>query len=126
MPEFIRFGIIGLLGTGLYAGVYVLMLGLFDNITIATSFAFLVSLIFSFLLQSSFTFRVKRITGRHAVRFIIVITLIGLLFTIASFFFGSKIGEWEWLMLVVISYPIFSFLGHKYYTYSEAHFGRWL
>lgn len=116
--EFIRFCFIGGLATGLYVASYFVALLISGHIPFATGFAFFVSLAFSFIFQSLFTFRVQKMQRRHMLRYIIVVVVITSSLTLGSYYAAPQLGEWGWLIVVVVAFPVLSYLGHKYFTYS--------
>lgn len=56
--EFLRFGLVGLIATGLHYGIYLLFLNLFSP-NLAYTLGYVLSLLMNFFLSSFFTFRTK-------------------------------------------------------------------
>ena len=68
VKEFIRFGIVGVVATGIHYGIYLLFLR-WMKVNVAYSFGYVISLCCNLLLTSFFTFR-EKITWKRTLGFL--------------------------------------------------------
>jgi putative flippase GtrA len=69
LGRIIRFGLVGLLSTGIYMGLFALITRLLPPVE-ASVLAYALSALVNFVMQSRFTFRQQALSGSSAVRFV--------------------------------------------------------
>lgn len=71
LARILRFGLVGLLSTGIYMGLFALVTRVLPPVE-SSVVAYLLSAIVNFVMQSRFTFRQQAVSGGSAVRFVLM------------------------------------------------------
>jgi putative flippase GtrA len=71
LGRIVRFGLVGLLSTGIYMGLFALAIRLLPPVG-ASVVAYALSALVNFVMQSRFTFRQQALSGRSATRFVLM------------------------------------------------------
>ena len=71
LGRIIRFGLVGLLSTGIYLGLFALVTQVLPPVE-ASVIAYALSAVLNFVMQSRFTFRQQALSGSSAVRFVVM------------------------------------------------------
>ena len=118
--QFVRFATVGVLNTVLHLAIVAILTQVFGaSQAISNSVAYLAASSFSFIVNSIWSFQARPHANRY-IRFQVV----GLLGLAACTFFGY-LGDtfgWHYVIAVLLSacvLPLFTFLGHRFYTYSR-------
>lgn len=117
--SFIAFCLIGVLNTLVYAGLMISFVeGIFIRPTVAAGLAFVLANVFSYLMNSHFTFR-QRPVGSAYVRFLTV-SLFNLLATLCITFLCELYGVHYLIGLVgvIFTSTVLTFLLHKRFSFS--------
>jgi putative flippase GtrA len=127
MRQFIRFGFVGLLNTGIHFGIAFLCIKGFylENHliiirpTTANGVAFLMATIFSYFMNTLWSFSSK-INYKNLVRYV-SIAFLGLIFTVVLAVIGETIGlsSMEGVVLIICTMPFLNFGMHKWWTYQR-------
>lgn len=75
--QFLRFGLVGLVNTGVDIFIYITLLSITGSILLSNTVSTATALIVSLFLNKKFTFRVTKLTSKRLILFFVV-TLIGL------------------------------------------------
>lgn len=71
LGRIIRFGLVGLLSTGIYMGLFALVIRALPPVE-SSVIAYALSAVLNFVMQSRFTFRQQALSGGSAVRFVLM------------------------------------------------------
>jgi putative flippase GtrA len=71
LARIVRFGLVGLLSTGIYMGLFALITRLLPPVE-ASVLAYAISALVNFVMQSRFTFRQQALSGSSAMRFVLM------------------------------------------------------
>jgi putative flippase GtrA len=121
LQKFVRYGIVGIVGTVMYIGLLALLVNGFGLEPVVTSvFIFVFVLWVSYILNYFWTFRASRGHAEVFPRFIIV-SVFGLLINTGIMYITIDILRWWYLWGVLISIffvPCSNFLLNTYWTFS--------
>lgn len=119
VSQFVKYGLVGLIGTFIHSGILILLVEFFDyNPLFATTIGFLFSLVCSFLINVSWTFRSKKKFDIF-LKYIIV-SLLGLgINLLLMFLLVELLGLWYiWAqMVVLVIVPVFNFFLNRYWAF---------
>lgn len=127
MRQFIRFGFIGLLNTGIHFGIALLCIRGFylENYliimkpTTANGLAFLMATTFSFFINTLWSFS-SEVNQKNLFRYVCV-ALLGLMLTVLLAGIAEIIGlsSIEGVVLIICTMPFLNFAMHKWWTYQK-------
>lgn len=118
--QFVRFSLIGVINTLIHVFVVVTLVELIHTpAPPANGLAFISANLFSFWINSRWTFGTPIQAGRY-LRFL-VISLAGLLIALTASVYAERM-HWHYLAGVTLSFivlPVLSFFGHKLWTWRQ-------
>ena len=118
LGELVRFTAVGLAGTALYAIIAFSMNAFHFSPIAAHGVASAISLVFSYLAQKAFTFRVKGNHRRTGPRFLIATALLVFLQTMLVVLLNwAEVPERATLLASTLFYPPASYLMHTFWTF---------
>ncbi len=117
--KYIRYNLVGLLGTSLYLGVlFFLVHGLHYPAVISSVIAFVLNVLFNFVLSYYWVFRAK-VIKTPLLRFTLV-SLLGLIINTSIMYVVVHVLQWPYYMGVVIAafiVPLSNFLLHHFWSF---------
>ena len=119
--QFVRFAFVGCVNTGVHAGVLALFIEkLSTGVVFANLLAFVISNVFSYLLNAHLTFRIKPSGGEYAKFLAVSLLLLGFTLFIAWVMDIFGFHYLQSFVVIFVFNPVVSYLGAKLWVFTGA------
>ena len=126
VKQFLKFIFVGFINTGVFYGVYYVLLQLNFSYVVALTVGNIISIINSYLWNKFFTFKSKRRSMGESVKFFVIAIMQYFLNLLIVYSCVDLIGiSAELAGLIAISISVFfSYFGHKFWSFKGADWNR--
>jgi len=120
--RFFRYGLVGVTGTVVHMGTLVVLVEIFlIKPLFASTTGFILALMTSYILNRTWTFKVKKKNSKYFIKYAMV-SLLGLLLNNFIMYITVYLFKWWYLlgqMSVITIVPVINFILNNFYTFNE-------